>query len=65
MLINFKSFVMAILKNNNSSVNQLAGQLDTTSQNLYEKLGRMSKRIDEADKFLNELGYTITFEKLK
>ena len=65
MLLSFKSFITAILKENKTSINQLSKLYNTTPQNLHEKLTRMSKRIDEADKFLNELGYTITFEKLK
>ena len=65
MLLSFKSFITAILKENKTSINQLSKLYNTTPQNLYEKLTRMSKRLDEADKFLNELGYTITFEKIK
>ena len=65
MLLSFKSFIIAMLKENNTSVNKTSGLFNTTPQNFHKHLNVLSKRIDEADAILNKFGYTITFEKLK
>lgn len=65
MLLSFKNFIIAILKANQSSVNKTSELFGKSPQNFHKHLNMLSKRIDEAEKILNQLGYTITFEKIK